>query len=624
MITYVDYVEYDGPAYRAGMREGDVILSINGTDMEKADHKTLVNYIKGCENRMRMVVLFEDCVRKVELHMRYIQLQNILRSKMNELERICLREREVLDGKWKTHSLPARKKASSATSPASDAIENGIGASASGLNTSTEIPTTVYQRPALSTEDVTARQQQGVTPIIPPPAQFMLTYQYLDPMYRYVVRPSTSASSGEFIVPAETAQPQRSPNEIERRASQPETSADKDKENKTKHKSRHCHGHSCNPCIGHFKKSPPLNGSNGNGDNVSLDAYDLASPCCNAQCVPTKKRSKHHKEHHHKHKHRDKEVKAEKLRSKSQTNPIQQQPPHHHHHHYTTAQHEHFRQQAQRQRNYDLSVGLASHCSLHSCGSNSEYAPQDSTASYTTSLSTDTLYWDPQSEGNPHPTRQPSTKSRQSSYHPTTQQPPTIQHYTFTPIYQPIMSGHRYHAVHPNQLPVYHQTPTQYVTKPKSWDNLTAANRANYNYGYLDTVPRMPNCKPPPPQYQIGKNMYGRYSSYGDQGVENYAPPPSQFLEEHITTTTTITTKSTENLLENESASAASTLARRCECMKEMKTPQFQLQHDPHAVHSHRQCRVGYYSNLPRPLTNASTNMREDGVAATISEITRL
>lgn len=166
MLTYVDSVEYDGPAYRAGMREGDVILSINGVDMEDANHKTLVNFIKGCESRMRMVVLFENCVRKVELHMKYIQLQEILQCKIDELDRVCVREKELLGGKWKTHSLPARKKTSNNN-------ENG---NDHQISPEGEMNVLSHTRP-ISSENVANISAKQQNQIIPPPAEYILAYQ---------------------------------------------------------------------------------------------------------------------------------------------------------------------------------------------------------------------------------------------------------------------------------------------------------------------------------------------------------------------------------------------------------------------------------------------------------------
>ncbi|KAM8710158.1 hypothetical protein ACLKA7_016883 [Drosophila subpalustris] len=703
MITYVDYVEYGGPAYRAGMREGDVILSINGNDMEKADHKTIVEFIKKCDLRMRMVVLFEDCVRKVDLHMRYIQLQTLLQQKMNELERVHLRERELLEGKWKTHSLPARKKANANTSPS-----DGEGTSPTE---STAIETGFY-RPALSTEDVANMAMRPQPVIIPPPAQFMLTYHYLDPTYRYVLRPTTHGNTDNYIeggligLQRSSSSDHQATQQLQQRqqqqqhytmqrtesldtntASQATASTTQQYHSASagaavkppappprtceKHKppakppkldkSKHCHaGHSCNPCVGHFRWKSSQEKSHSNGDNVSLDAYDLASPCCDTQCVPSRRRHRQHKEHVHKHKHRERERSEGKDKhatsrgSSQQTHAspspaVERQAGHHHHHHHRhrhdqtppAQPHHHYHHQVPqtqsqsqsqsqagsvRSRYFDLASGLASHCSLHSCTS-SEFAPGDS-ASYTTSISTDTLFWDPKSDA-AQASRQHSTKSRQS-YEQQPQPPPQSHPH-------PHVHAHHHHQPH------YHVTATQvqpsqvypntmaYVQKPKSWDNL--ANKGligqGYGYGYLDTVAMNPPVKLQISQQRHSmprRNPYGRYSTYGD--VENYAPPPTEFVGElTTTTTTTITAKSTEELL------------AACDCLtpqqqQALKAAQYQLSQNQKLSH-HNTCQLGYYSHLPRPTADVgiSTGQQQQQQqqqtnngcdVATVSEATRL
>ena len=46
----------------------------------------------------RMVVLFEDCCRKVELHLRYLKLQRVLMEKIFELRSLESQEQRVMRG----------------------------------------------------------------------------------------------------------------------------------------------------------------------------------------------------------------------------------------------------------------------------------------------------------------------------------------------------------------------------------------------------------------------------------------------------------------------------------------------------------------------------------------------
>ncbi|XP_053386080.1 uncharacterized protein LOC123537762 [Mercenaria mercenaria] len=105
IMTYVDYVEFDGAAWLAGMRRGDEILSVNGEKVVEIAHQQLVNKIRQAGETLRLVVLFEDCCRKVDLHERFLKLKAVLKSKYQELKEIEQKEMQILENYCQSKGL---------------------------------------------------------------------------------------------------------------------------------------------------------------------------------------------------------------------------------------------------------------------------------------------------------------------------------------------------------------------------------------------------------------------------------------------------------------------------------------------------------------------------------------
>lgn len=164
------------------------------------------------------------------------------------------------------------------------------------------------------------------------------------------------------------------------------------------------------------------------------------------------------------------------------------------------------------------------------------------------------------------------------------------------------------------------------VHKPKSWDNLAMKGYGGYGYGYGYLDMNKTNIPAAQTRTQTTitiqhrnsipkKNGYERYSAFVD--VENYAPPPTQFLQETTTTTTTITTKSTENLL---AAYNISDQSLACECIEGPSSSgaagggsgtAMEILHD----------KSGYYSSLGGTSGNSAGNKKQ---MSNLTEIARL
>ncbi|VDN51263.1 unnamed protein product [Dracunculus medinensis] len=95
-ISYVDYVHFDSPAAEAGMRIGDVIISINGELVLEMSHSKLIKLINSCVE-MRMVVIFENIKEHIELSARAIRLKKLLNDKLFQLNLIDIEEQKILN-----------------------------------------------------------------------------------------------------------------------------------------------------------------------------------------------------------------------------------------------------------------------------------------------------------------------------------------------------------------------------------------------------------------------------------------------------------------------------------------------------------------------------------------------
>ncbi|XP_068751584.1 uncharacterized protein [Montipora capricornis] len=98
-MTFVLSVEEDGPAYMAGLRPGDVILEVDGKNVEEEEHKAIVSMIHSATSSVRLVVVFVDALRRMKLNTRLKLLQAQLANKEREFEELSKKEEDLLKGK---------------------------------------------------------------------------------------------------------------------------------------------------------------------------------------------------------------------------------------------------------------------------------------------------------------------------------------------------------------------------------------------------------------------------------------------------------------------------------------------------------------------------------------------
>ena len=78
---YIGKVDESSPAESAGLRQGDRIIDVNGTNIGSETHKQVVERIKSVQNQTRLLVI--DPRADIHDHQQLIQIEKIVASNLN-------------------------------------------------------------------------------------------------------------------------------------------------------------------------------------------------------------------------------------------------------------------------------------------------------------------------------------------------------------------------------------------------------------------------------------------------------------------------------------------------------------------------------------------------------------
>ncbi|KAI8482152.1 hypothetical protein Bbelb_401420 [Branchiostoma belcheri] len=158
LCTYVSRVYDDSPAFYCGLTPGDVILSVNDVSVAHADHEVVVKHVREAGDKLRhkisgmtglepgaswfrfehsaatpstlisllcrlrggVIVLFENCIKKVELEVKLLRLKRLLFNKELELRALLMKEKQILKGVTATDRGRASDVISTGSSTTSD------------------------------------------------------------------------------------------------------------------------------------------------------------------------------------------------------------------------------------------------------------------------------------------------------------------------------------------------------------------------------------------------------------------------------------------------------------------------------------------------------------------------